>query len=202
MAVNQGQEVEHAADSAMFDDFYDLDNEIEVDAESKSDIEVNIQFGEEAVDEEEVNNVKGPVNVTTAGSSYATVILHSDGDDTDNETSKQLQSDNGSDQDGGTEWSEFNTKADMTNPQFLKGMIFTSREVLKKAIKQYERYGVKLKRNDKIRVQGKCEDGCPWTIWATELNHKDNNDPTWQIKTYVRDHTCLLQMKNRNMTSS
>ncbi|XVF65314.1 hypothetical protein PTKIN_Ptkin09bG0238100 [Pterospermum kingtungense] len=177
MAVNQGQK----ADSAIFDDFYDPDNEIEVDAESDSDIEVSIQFGEEAADEEEVNNVEGPVNETTAGSSYAAGVLHSDEDDTDDETSKQLQSDNGSDQNGGTKWPEFNTEADMTNPQFVKGMIFTSREVLKEAIKQcgrQNRYGVKLKRNDKIRVQGKCEDGFPWTIWAAKLNPKDNNDPT------------------------
>ncbi|XVF67888.1 hypothetical protein PTKIN_Ptkin10aG0158200 [Pterospermum kingtungense] len=33
------------------------------------------------------------------------------------------------------------------------------------------------------------------------MNPKDDNDPTWQIKTLVSNHNCLRDMKNRNITS-
>ena len=81
-------------------------------------------------------------------------------------------------------------------------MLFSNKEALKEAIRQYgrkNRYNVKLRRNDKKRIKVVCKEECLWTLWAAKFNPKDL---TWQIKTYVSQHMCLKAMKNRNMTSN
>ena len=55
--------------------------------------------------------------------------------------------------------------------------------------------------NDKKRVKAVCKVGCPWSLWGAKFNPKDQFDHTWQIKTFVPDHACLKDLKNRNMTS-
>ena len=63
------------------------------------------------------------------------------------------------------------------------------------------RYNLKFKRNDKKKVKAVCKKKCSWTVWVTKKNAIDFDDPTWKIKTFVLEHRCFKDMKNRNMTS-
>ncbi|KAK8618216.1 hypothetical protein V6N13_132217 [Hibiscus sabdariffa] len=98
---------------------------------------------------------------------------------------------------------EFNTESDSPNPQFEKGMIFGDKETLKQAVRQYEiknRIDVKFKRTCNKKVQVVCKEGCPWYIWASRVDPKDKMNMTWQIKSYIGNHTCMMGFKNRNAT--
>ncbi|KAK8683943.1 hypothetical protein V6N13_039986 [Hibiscus sabdariffa] len=71
------------------------------------------------------------------------------------------------------------------------------------SVRQYgvlNRYNVKLKVNDSKRLQVICKEGCPWMIWASRLNPKDELDKTWQIKTYIGEHNFIRDTKNGNCT--
>ncbi|KAK8708823.1 hypothetical protein V6N13_059859 [Hibiscus sabdariffa] len=83
-------------------------------------------------------------------------------------------------------------------------MFFSHHSAIKAAVKQYvvlNRYNMRLKVNDSRRLQVVYKDGCPWMIWASRLNPKDVNETTWQIKTYIGDHSCIRDNKNANCTS-
>ncbi|KAK8681383.1 hypothetical protein V6N13_053787 [Hibiscus sabdariffa] len=78
------------------------------------------------------------------------------------------------------------------------------RRVLHSKVKQYavlNEYNVRLKVNDSRRLQVVCKVGCPWMIWASRLHPKDINETTWQIKTYIGDHSCIRDTKNTNCTA-
>ncbi|KAL4376245.1 hypothetical protein GQ457_02G030690 [Hibiscus cannabinus] len=123
--------------------------------------------------------------------------------ESETDKSEDLYSDHGSDSDR-PRYPEFNSDVDMEKPKFVKGLVFPNRTVLKEAIKQYGRVNrveVKLKKNDKRRLQAICKEGCPWKLWAAPLNPKDNMDQTWQIKTMVNSHNCSKPVANRNITS-
>ncbi|KAK8690434.1 hypothetical protein V6N13_073967 [Hibiscus sabdariffa] len=83
-------------------------------------------------------------------------------------------------------------------------MIFSHQSVIKAAMKQYvvlNGYNVRLKVNDSRRLQVVCKAGCPWMIWASRLHPKDINETTWQIKTYIGDHSCIRDTKIGNCTA-
>ncbi|KAK8681766.1 hypothetical protein V6N13_054168 [Hibiscus sabdariffa] len=124
--------------------------------------------------------------------------------ESDSDKSDELHSDHDSDSDS-PRFSEFNTETDMVNPKFVKGLIFSDRNVLKEAIKHYGRVNrvqVKLQKNDTKRIQAVCQETCPWKLWAAPMNPKDITDQTWQIKTLVDSHTCSKVTKNRNIRST
>ncbi|KAK8646817.1 hypothetical protein V6N13_120587 [Hibiscus sabdariffa] len=97
---------------------------------------------------------------------------------------------------------EFNAEVDMANPQFKKGMKFSGKEILKEAIREYgikSRHDVRFKRIDKGRMHVICKENCPWYIWASRVDPKDPTNHTWQIKSYVAEHNCVRDFKNRNV---
>ncbi|KAK8714515.1 hypothetical protein V6N13_149705 [Hibiscus sabdariffa] len=99
---------------------------------------------------------------------------------------------------------EFNSETDLKNPKFKKGMVFSHQSVIKEAVKQYavlNGYNVRMKVNDSRRLQVVCKASCPWMIWASRLHPKDINETTWQIKTYIGDHSCIRDTKNANCTA-
>ncbi|GMI76239.1 hypothetical protein HRI_001293200 [Hibiscus trionum] len=126
--------------------------------------------------------------------------------ETDSEGADSLHSASDSETDGkGRKYPEFNSETDLKNPQFKKGMMFSHQSVLKAAVKQYavlNRYNVRLKTNDSRRLQVVCKDGCPWMIWASRLNPKIVKESSWQIKTYIGQHTCIRDTVNANCTST
>ncbi|KAL4346752.1 hypothetical protein GQ457_17G007000 [Hibiscus cannabinus] len=98
---------------------------------------------------------------------------------------------------------EFNTEADMVNPQFQKGMVFSGKEIFKAAVREYgikNRVDLKLKRIDSKRVHVICKEGCPWYMWASRVDPKDRINPTWHIKSYNREHKCMMALQNKNVT--
>ncbi|KAK8675769.1 hypothetical protein V6N13_033832 [Hibiscus sabdariffa] len=98
---------------------------------------------------------------------------------------------------------EFNAEVDMANPQFKKGMKFSGKEILKEAIREYgikSRHDVRFKRIDKGRMNVICKENCPWYIWASKVDPKDPTNHTWQIKSFVAEHNCVRDFKNRNVT--
>ncbi|KAK8661611.1 hypothetical protein V6N13_091209 [Hibiscus sabdariffa] len=98
---------------------------------------------------------------------------------------------------------EFNAEVDMANPQFKKGMKFSGKEILKEAIREYgikSRHDVRFKRIDKGSMNVICKENCPWYIWASKVDPKDPTNHTWQIKSFVAEHNCVRDFKNRNVT--
>ncbi|KAK1361483.1 hypothetical protein POM88_045957 [Heracleum sosnowskyi] len=94
----------------------------------------------------------------------------------------------------------FNPNTSIEHIEFEPGMIFTSREQLKEAIRNYavaKQRRVFIKRNDFKRMQAKCREGCKWELWASRLN----NDEAFQIKTYKRQHNCIIMSKQRMVKS-
>ncbi|GMJ05160.1 hypothetical protein HRI_004185200 [Hibiscus trionum] len=126
--------------------------------------------------------------------------------DIDNVHSNSLHSLDESDSDSShrkLRYPEFNSTADIVNPIFKVGLLFTSKQILKEAIKRYcinNRYSVKLKRNDNRRIQAACKSGCPWVLWASPVDFNAPYD-TWKIKSLSGEHKCLKEYKNSNMTA-
>jgi len=78
---------------------------------------------------------------------------------------------------------------DLVNPTFRVGMVFSTMELLRKAITKYSlkhRVDIKMPRNDKTWVKAHCAAGCPWGLYAS----LDSRANAFMVKTYVVDHNC------------
>jgi hypothetical protein len=78
---------------------------------------------------------------------------------------------------------------DMKDPKFHTGQLFQSIGQLKKAIREHSckhRKNIKFPKNDKIRVLARCEEGCPWEIYASV----DSRTKAVMVKRYQHKHTC------------
>ena len=85
---------------------------------------------------------------------------------------------------------------DMLKPTFKVGQIFASVELLRKAINEYtcqNRVPITLPTNDQQRLAARCEEGCPWYMWASY----DNRCKCFMIKRLNDDHTCAKKWKIR-----
>ena len=62
-----------------------------------------------------------------------------------------------------------------------------------------ERFEFKYMKNDKVRVKARCSGNrCSWSIlcsWCSATK-------TFIVKTYVNEHSCLLVLKNKRVTTS
>ncbi|KAK1370160.1 hypothetical protein POM88_036252 [Heracleum sosnowskyi] len=90
----------------------------------------------------------------------------------------------------------FNPNTPMELIDFQPGLIFTSRQLLRDAIRNYgvaKQRRVFIKRSDFKRLQAKCRDNCKWELWASRLQ----NDEAYQVKTYQREHNCIIVSKQR-----
>ncbi|KAE8681300.1 hypothetical protein F3Y22_tig00111331pilonHSYRG00096 [Hibiscus syriacus] len=98
---------------------------------------------------------------------------------------------------------KFNDETDMENPQFKVGMNFGDKLKFKEAVRQYgikNKVDIIFKRTDSVRVHAVCKEGCPWYIWASRVDRKDETNTSQQIKSYVGDHNYLMGFKNKNAT--
>jgi hypothetical protein len=90
---------------------------------------------------------------------------------------------------------------DLTNPTFKLGQTFASINILRKALKEYsckERVNLSMLKNDKTRIHAKCEDGCPWSMWASY----DCRSKCILIKKFSSEHTCTKNWKVKAFTST
>lgn len=81
------------------------------------------------------------------------------------------------------------TPSDMHDPKFHVGQLFSSVELLRKAIREYtckERVNITFPKNDKGRLGAKCEKGCPWYLYASW----DNRTNAIMVKTFNGEHNC------------
>ncbi|KAK8691228.1 hypothetical protein V6N13_074746 [Hibiscus sabdariffa] len=187
LEVEVEEEVEEEDGRENREEFEDSDTEFRVDEEEQQE---NIGIG---------IRVQRQMDGFGADGVRVNPEIESDSDKYD-----ELHSDHDSNSDS-PRFSEFNTETDMVNPKFVKGLIFSDRNVLKEAIKHYGRVNrvqVKLQKNDTKRIQAVCQETCPWKLWAAPMNPKDITDQTWQIKTLVGSHTCSKVTKNRNIRST
>ncbi|KAK8653038.1 hypothetical protein V6N13_127058 [Hibiscus sabdariffa] len=101
---------------------------------------------------------------------------------------------------------EFNTELDMKTPVLKNKLLFTSKEILKKAMREYgriQRFNMSFKKNDKKRLQAVCSKGnCSWVLWASRLHPKNCDDDTWQIKTLFNEQSCQMGIPNQKLMSS
>ncbi|KAL4386600.1 hypothetical protein GQ457_09G006940 [Hibiscus cannabinus] len=132
------------------------------------------------------------------------LTVESEDDECDSKDSDSLHSaDDSVADDRRRRYHEFNSEVDLENPQFRKGLVFADQKIIKAAVREYgvrNRYNVRLKVNDSKRLQAVCKDGCPWMLWASRVSPKDSTNTSWQIKTYVGEHNCIRDVKNRNYT--
>jgi hypothetical protein len=64
----------------------------------------------------------------------------------------------------------FNPEVDMANPTFKAGRKFSGVEELRKALATYtirNRVPIRKVKNDRIRLNVVCADGCPWMLKAS-----------------------------------
>jgi hypothetical protein len=106
--------------------------------------------------------------------------------------------------DSDEETERYNFKAfmeeDMHDPKFQVGQIFQSVDMLRKAIREYsckQRRNITLPKNEKTRVLAKCEQGCPWSLYAS----KDSRTKAIMIKTFKNEHTCQKKWQVRAFTA-
>ena len=88
---------------------------------------------------------------------------------------------------------------DLISPKFHVGQVFQNVQLLRKAIKEYScrnRVNLKMPTNDKMRVCAKCEEGCPWYLWASN----DNRTKAFMVKKLVDKHTCSKKWQVKSFT--
>lgn len=143
------------------------------------------------------NTIKGKMVVQT-------IADVDSGSDTDCVSASELESLSSSDEEGNGEKrirpKQFNPDADMENPEFKVHMLFATKEVFVKAVRMHsivDRRDIKLVKNDKARVRARCAGSCPWECYA----RKKDNEPTFEVRTYLGKHTCKKVWNTRNCSS-
>ena len=94
----------------------------------------------------------------------------------------------------------FNIRTPMKNIDFEPGLMFSDVKVLKNAIIDYaveQQREIWFKKNDLIRVQARCRENCPWYLFASKVDSTGG----FQVKTYKKDHNCVLVHKHKFLRS-
>ena len=89
----------------------------------------------------------------------------------------------------------FSPETPMKYIEFQTGLLFTSVKILKNAIIDYaveQKRDIWFSKNDLQRVQAKCSKTCPWYLFASKIDV----DGTFQVKTYKKQHNCMLVHKH------
>ncbi|XP_028060517.1 uncharacterized protein LOC114264109 [Camellia sinensis] len=115
-----------------------------------------------------------------------------------NATSDELKSIDGSsdeeDVSNRVRYLEFNPNIDMADPQFKVGMVFGTSKIFIVAIKEHGmkiEKAIELVKIDSMRVRATCKPPCQWILYASKMQQQ----PPFQIKTYVPTHNCVQSFK-------
>ncbi|KAH7845309.1 hypothetical protein Vadar_000555 [Vaccinium darrowii] len=129
-------------------------------------------------------------------------IVLSDGDSKyDSENSYYSSSDEENSNRRKHHFKKFRPDTDMADPQFRVGMLFSSPQEFKTAVKEYaikQQRNVKLVKNDKQRIRARCEKKCQRELYVAKVM----TESTYQVRTYRGIHNCGKTYSNRNVTST
>ncbi|CAL2278488.1 unnamed protein product [Prunus armeniaca] len=161
-------------------EIYESDNDAALNDNNEFDVNLRSNFGR-------VGNTYLPKDFVDAACE----------EDSDTNSEKGFDSPNYSSNEEGERMRKFPEfcKFDLDNPKFEKGMLFGSKEVLKKAVKNYAvqgNYHIKFVKNDKRRIIAQCKN-YTWKMHASFMQLEQ----TLQIKTFINKHIC-----HRNPTNS
>lgn len=162
-------------DSESDSDFVDSDYEWEDDDDDL--FEENVDGDVEEGDRKKFNHKKAAGSVLKGKKVVADL---SEGDTSDDEQ-LHLPSDDDDDE-FNLKFKSFNPE-DINNPIFKVGMVFSSVELVRKAISEYSmknRVDIKMPRNDRTRIKAHCAEGCPWNFYAS----MDSRAKAFIVKTY------------------
>ena len=101
---------------------------------------------------------------------------------------------------GGRRHYEFNKVVDMRDPKFMIGMVFSTCNCFKRALKEYsivKHRTVRLVKNDKGTVMAKCHDSCPWMVYTSV----ESDGFSFKVKTINDEHTCGLDFSTKKISS-
>ncbi|XP_024191833.2 uncharacterized protein LOC112195847 [Rosa chinensis] len=93
----------------------------------------------------------------------------------------------------------WNRAVDLDTPNFCVGQAFTNSEVLKEAVREYcivYQRGLWFQKNSKIKIEVRCQWGCPFWLYASRINKED---PTMYIKTLRQAHKCHVIQKSHHL---
>ena len=100
-----------------------------------------------------------------------------------------------------SEYPEFNDATDMADPQFRMGMLFSSAQVFRAAVRMHaikHQRGVRLKKNLGNILKWVCMKGCDWKCYA----RKQQRSSAFQIKSIYTQHTCNPVWEQKQLTAS
>ncbi|CAL9026376.1 unnamed protein product [Prunus brigantina] len=160
-------------------EIYETDNDVALDDNNEFDVNLQSNFGR-------VGNTYLPKDFVAAACE----------EDSDTKFEKELDSPYYSSDEEGERRRKFPEfcMSDLDNPKFERGMLFGSKEVLKKVVQNYAvqgNYHIKFVKNDKRRITAQCKN-CTWKIHASFMQL----EKTLQIKTFIDKHIC-----HRNLTN-
>ncbi|XP_024198879.2 uncharacterized protein LOC112202183 [Rosa chinensis] len=93
----------------------------------------------------------------------------------------------------------WNRAVDLGTPNFCVGQAFANSEVLKEAVREYcivYQRGLWFQKNSKIKIEVRCQWGCPFWLYASRINKED---PTMYIKTLRQAHKCHVIQKSHHL---
>uniref|UniRef100_A0ACD5VPL5 Uncharacterized protein n=1 Tax=Avena sativa TaxID=4498 RepID=A0ACD5VPL5_AVESA len=93
----------------------------------------------------------------------------------------------------------FNPVVDMENPIFKLAMAFSTMQEVRNAVAQYSvknRVQVKKKRNNSVRLEAHCAEGCTCQLVISW----DNRTEKFLVKEYVGEHSCESVWNVKEMT--
>lgn len=157
-----------------------------------------------------VGLMKGRRKETTSEHEHNTA-----GDEMNSDELISLDGSSSSDEDSrpkeNTRFHQFNSKADMVDPQFKVGMIFGTSKIFKDAVREHAIKtckAIKFVKNDSIRVRAICRPAytpkeekkspCGWTLQAFKMQGL----PSFQLRTYEPEHNCSRVFYNKHVTST
>ncbi|KAK9921892.1 hypothetical protein M0R45_030385 [Rubus argutus] len=93
----------------------------------------------------------------------------------------------------------WNRAVDLGTPNFCVGQAFANSEELKEAVREYcivFQRGLWFQKNNKKKIEVKCQWGCPFWLYASRINKED---PTLYIKTLRQAHRCNVIQNSHHL---
>ncbi|KAK7255336.1 hypothetical protein RIF29_28743 [Crotalaria pallida] len=117
-------------------------------------------------------------------------------DDNDNSSALDTPSDSDDEEQPWKKYPKFKLPEEGEKVEFQLGHVFTSKNLVKAAVKDYaldHKKNVRFSKNDRKRMVVKCDKECPFYLRLS----RTRGSQCYQVVTYVPTHTCCRTAKNR-----